>query len=134
MDTDDKIAFVAVLIGMGQMGILTNKLVNTNDISYYSTEYVVSGIVASTLWTVYQYRKGSNFSAIYSSAGLFLGLYILQRLLKEKAVKKRRMKTIIHKLQFGTIPPKNRRRKRPTTNASNGSEGPATTGAKFSIY
>jgi hypothetical protein len=73
---------------MGQMGILTNKLVNTNDISYYSTEYVVSGIIASALWTVYQYRKGSNFSAIYSSAGLFLGLYILQRLLKEKNEKK----------------------------------------------
>lgn len=88
MDTNDKIAFVAILIGMGQMGILTNKLVNTNDISYYSTEYVVSGIIASALWTVYQYRKGSNFSAIYSSAGLFLGLYILQRLLKEKNEKK----------------------------------------------
>ena len=28
MDTNDKIAFVAILIGMGQMGILTNKLVN----------------------------------------------------------------------------------------------------------
>jgi len=34
------------------------------------------------------------------------------------------MKTIIHKLQFGTVPPKNKRRKRPTTNASNGGEGP----------
>ena len=56
MDTNDKIAFVAVLIGMGQMGILTNKLINTKDISYYSTGYVVSGIVASTLWTIYQYR------------------------------------------------------------------------------
>ena len=55
MDTNDKIAFVAILIGMGQMGILTNKLVNTKDISYYSTEYVVSGIIASALWTIYQY-------------------------------------------------------------------------------
>ena len=34
------------------------------------------------------------------------------------------MKTIIHKLQFGTVPPKNKRRKRPTTNVSNGGEGP----------
>ena len=41
------------------------------------------------------------------------------------------MKTIIHKLQFGTIPPKNRRRKRPTTNASNGSEGPPPSGPNF---
>ena len=82
MDTNDKIAFVAVLIGMGQMGILTNKLVNTNDISYYSTEYVVSGIIASALWTVYQYRKGSNISVIYSSMGLFLGMYTLLKMLK----------------------------------------------------
>ena len=41
------------------------------------------------------------------------------------------MKTIIHKLQFGTVPPKNRRRKRPTTNASNGSEGPPPPGPNF---
>jgi len=34
------------------------------------------------------------------------------------------MKTIIHKPQFGTVTLKNRRRKRPTTNASNGSEVP----------
>ena len=88
MDTDDKIAFIAILIGMGQMGILTNKLINTEDISYYSTEYVLMGIFASTLWTIYQYRKGSNVSLRYSSAGLLLGLYILQRLLKEKAAKK----------------------------------------------
>tara|TARA_B100000902_G_scaffold156596_1_gene152901 strand:- start:4551 stop:4823 length:273 start_codon:yes stop_codon:yes gene_type:complete len=88
MDTDDKIAFIAILIGLGQMGMLTNKLMNTEDISYYSTEYVVSGIIASSLWIIYQYRKGSNFSIIYSSAGLFLGLYILQRLLKERKVKK----------------------------------------------
>ena len=33
---------------MGQMGILTNKLINTEDISYYSTEYVLMGIFAST--------------------------------------------------------------------------------------
>ena len=84
MDTNDKIAFVAVLIGMGQMGILTNKLINTKDISYYSTEYVVSGIVASTLWTIYQYRKGSNFSAIYSSAGLFLGIIHFTKTIKGK--------------------------------------------------
>ena len=88
MDTDDKIAFVAILIGLGQMSMLTNKLINTKDISYYSTEYIVMGIFASILWTIYQYRKGSNFSVIYSSASLFLGLYILQRLLKETPVKK----------------------------------------------
>jgi hypothetical protein len=41
------------------------------------------------------------------------------------------MKTIIHKLQFGTVPPKNKRRKRPTTNASNGSDGSPPPGPNF---
>ena len=84
MDTDDKIAFVAILIGLAQMVMLLNKLINTDDISYYSVNYVVAGIAASILWIIYQYRKGANFSVVYSTAGLFIGLYILQRVLKEK--------------------------------------------------
>jgi len=88
MDTDDKIAFIAIIIGLTQMLMLTKKLLNTEDISYYSMEYVTFGIISSSLWTVYQYRKGSNFSVLYSSASLFLGLYILKRLLKEKKDKK----------------------------------------------
>jgi len=84
MDTDDKIAFVAIVIGLAQMVMLLNKLINTDDISYYSVNYVVAGIAASILWIIYQYRKGANFSVAYSTAGLFIGLYILQRILKEK--------------------------------------------------
>lgn len=84
MDTDDKIAFVAIVIGLAQMVMLVNKLINTDDISYYSVNYVVAGIMASILWIIYQYRKGANFSVVYSTAGLFIGLYILQRILKEK--------------------------------------------------
>ena len=66
------------------MVMLVNKLINTDDISYYSVNYVVAGIMASILWIIYQYRKGANFSVVYSTAGLFIGLYILQRVLKEK--------------------------------------------------
>ena len=76
MNTDDKIAFVAIVIGLAQMIMLTNKLINTEDISYYSVNYVVAGIIASVLWIIYQYRKGANFSVAYSTAGLFIGLYI----------------------------------------------------------
>lgn len=89
MDTDDKIAFVAIVIGLAQMVMLVNKLINTDDISYYSVNYVVAGIMASILWIIYQYRKGANFSVVYSTAGLFIGLYILQRVLKEKKDNKR---------------------------------------------
>ena len=61
MNTDDKLAFIAITIGLAQMLMLVQKLVNTDDISYYSLEYVIAGIIASTLWIVYQYRKGAYF-------------------------------------------------------------------------
>ena len=48
MNTDDNIAFIAITIGLAQMMMLTNKLINTKDISYYSLEYVLAGILAST--------------------------------------------------------------------------------------
>tara|TARA_B100000287_G_scaffold23624_1_gene23111 strand:+ start:2258 stop:2539 length:282 start_codon:yes stop_codon:yes gene_type:complete len=88
MITNDKIAFIAVMIGLMQLIILTKRIKNTDDISYYSLDYVILGIISSTLWIIYQYRKGSNFSVLYSSAGLLLSLYILLRLLKDKKDKK----------------------------------------------
>ena len=88
MDTDDKIAFIAIVIGLAQMMMHFKRVYNSDDLSYYSIQYVVAGILASSLWIVYQYRKGANFSVLYSSSSLFLGLYILKRLLKEKKDKK----------------------------------------------
>ena len=49
MNTDDKLAFIAITIGLSQMLMLVRNLLNTDDISYYSLEYVISGIIASTL-------------------------------------------------------------------------------------
>ena len=94
MNTDDKLAFVAITIGLAQMLMLIKKLLNTDDISYYSFEYVMLGIIASILWIIYQYRKGANFSVVYSSAGLCIGLYLLQRLLKERNPKKEKSSSI----------------------------------------
>ena len=88
MNTDDKIAFIAITIGLAKMLMLVKELINTDDISNYSLEYVICGIIASTLWIVYQYRKGANFSVVYSSAGLSIGLYVLQRLIKERKPEK----------------------------------------------
>jgi len=76
------------MIGMVQLLMLGKKIKNTEDLSYYSFDYVILGIISSTLWIIYQYRKGSNFSVLYSSAGLLLSLYILLRLLKDKKDKK----------------------------------------------
>ena len=50
---------------------------------------MLSGIIASLLWTVYQYRKGANMSRYYSSAGLFLGMYTLLKMLKSTPANKK---------------------------------------------
>jgi|TARA_X000000368_G_scaffold398538_1_gene368640 hypothetical protein len=88
LDTDDKIAFIAIVIGLAQMMMHFNRVYNADDLSYYSIQYVVAGISASLLWIIYQYRKGANFSVLYSTAGLLLGMYTLQRVLKERKDKK----------------------------------------------
>jgi hypothetical protein len=64
------------------------RIYNSDDLSFYSIQYIVAGISASLLWMVYQYRKGANFSVMYSTAGLLLGMYTLQRVLKDKRSKK----------------------------------------------
>jgi hypothetical protein len=51
--------------------------------------YILSGIIASLLWTVYQFRKGANMSAVYSAAGLFLGMYTLLKMLKSTPANKK---------------------------------------------
>jgi hypothetical protein len=90
MDTDERIAFIAILIGLVQMFMHAKELTEKEDISYMSTEYVIAGVVASIFWIVYQYRKGANFSVAYSFAGLLLSLYTLRRLLKEKNIDKQK--------------------------------------------
>jgi hypothetical protein len=91
---NDKIAFTAVMVGMVQLLMLGKKIKNTEDLSYYSFDYIILGIISSTLWIIYQYRKGSNFSVLYSSAGLLLSLYILKRLLKDRKIKKEKYPSI----------------------------------------
>ena len=88
MNTDERIAFVAIVLGLTQLVMLAKKIHEAEDISYYSVEYIVVGMLVSLLWVIYQYRKGSNFSVIYSSSGLFLGMYTLKKLLKNKNDKK----------------------------------------------
>ena len=89
--TDDLMATTAIALGVGQTMIHMNDVIITDDVSSYSFQTVFIGIVASSLWMLYQFRKGSNYSAVYSSAGLVAQLYILQRLLvksKEETKKK----------------------------------------------
>lgn len=87
MDTDELIPFVAISIGLSHMIYHFKKVQEMDDLSYYSIEYTLSGILASVLWIMYQYKKGANYSVAYSGLGLFFSLYLFKRVLKDRADK-----------------------------------------------
>jgi lipid-A-disaccharide synthase-like uncharacterized protein len=70
MDID---AAAAVAIGLYQM----YDQYKIGDTRGTTKKYIYLSILASTLWLTYQYRKGANFSALYTGVGLLLNLYIL---------------------------------------------------------
>ena len=82
MDTTESLPIIAISIGLYQMFYNFNKVRKSDVDTEFDIVYILSGIIASLLWTVYQYRKGTNISVIYSSAGLFLGMYTLLKMLK----------------------------------------------------
>jgi len=83
MDTgSEKLATIAIGIGLYQMLYHFKKVYESDDLSQYTVEYIVSGIIASLLWTIYQHRKGANMSAIYSASSVVLGVYTLLKMLK----------------------------------------------------
>jgi uncharacterized protein with PQ loop repeat len=89
MDTDNEhLATIAVSIGLYQMFYNFHKVYNSSETVNHSIEYIVSGVIASLLWTVYQFRKGSNISVIYSAAGLFISAYTLLKMLRSTPDKK----------------------------------------------
>jgi len=70
MDID---AAAAVTIGLYQM----YDQYKIGDTRGMTKKYIYLSILASILWLTYQYRKGANFSALYTGVGLLLNLYIL---------------------------------------------------------
>ena len=89
MDTTESLPIIAISIGLYQMFYRFNKVRKSDDDIEFDIVYILSGIIASLLWTVYQYRKGTNISVIYSSAGLFLGMYTLLKMLKSTPTNKK---------------------------------------------
>jgi hypothetical protein len=89
MDTTDSLPIIAISIGLYQMFYRFNKVRKSDNDTEFDIVYILSGIIASLLWTVYQYRKGTNISVIYSSAGLFLGMYTLLKMLKSTPTNKK---------------------------------------------
>ena len=89
MDTTESLPIIAISIGLYQMFYRFNKVRKSDDDIEFDIVYILSGIIASLLWTVYQYRKGSNISVIYSSMGFFLGMYTLLKMLKSTPANKK---------------------------------------------
>ena len=85
--TTNAIAGAALALGLTQMMINMKNIYETDDVSSFTYPYVLLGISASTMWLVYQFRKGSNYSVVYSSVALLSQLYILQRLSSKEKVK-----------------------------------------------
>jgi len=89
MDTTDFLPIIAISIGLYQMFYNFNKVRKSDNDTEFDIVYILSGIIASLLWTVYQYRKGTNISVIYSSTCLFLGMYTLLKMLKNTPTNKK---------------------------------------------
>jgi hypothetical protein len=83
MDANDIIASIAFGIGF----VLMYKDVEKSDeVDVDRKNTILLGLLSSCLWLVYQYRRyGVNMTTLYTSAGLIVQLYVLNRiLLKEK--------------------------------------------------
>jgi len=76
--SDDFIAGSAITLGISQMVL---RAINAKDyeVDENTYMYLYMGILVSILWLIYQYKKGSNYSALYSIIGLFSQLYILYK-------------------------------------------------------
>jgi hypothetical protein len=88
LDYDSMLVMTAMTLGVGQMGVSIKEVYMKDNIESYNFQSVFIGIIASSLWMVYMFRKGANYSAVYMSAGLVLQLYILQKLLSKSRAKK----------------------------------------------
>lgn len=81
MKTNDLVATTAISLGVSQMFMNLRHVYVRDDVSGYSFPSVLVGITASALWMTYQFNSGANYSVVYTSIGLVVQMYILQRLI-----------------------------------------------------
>lgn len=86
MEFNDIIASIA--FGLGFV-LMYKDLENSDTVDVKQKNIVLLGLVSSILWLVYQYRRyGINMTTMYTSTGLIVQLYVLNKiLLKEKDTK-----------------------------------------------
>jgi len=88
MDTDNLLFATAVSLGMYQIMYEINDVYKRKDLSDLDPQYITVGVLAGLLWSLYQYRKGSNYYSMYSLVGASIGLYTLYRIYKEREEEK----------------------------------------------
>ena len=79
MEFNDIIATAAFSIGFIQM---YSDIQNSDELTKKSKKRIVLGIIASILWLTYQARKyGNNTSTMYTTVGLLVQVYLLNKIL-----------------------------------------------------
>ena len=80
---DEVISTIAMGLGIVQLYDQVRKI---DEIDVNAKNAILLAILTSILWFIYQYRKyGLNATTLYTSAGLIVQLYVLNKiLLKEK--------------------------------------------------
>ena len=90
MDANNLVAAVAFGIGFIQM---YQDYMNSDTLTPEAKGSVLLGLLASSLWLIYQSRKyGMNFTVAYTSVGLILQLYILNKILVKENEKEQNKK------------------------------------------
>lgn len=79
MNTNEIISSIAFGIGFIQM---YNQIETSDKLGKEAKNMLLLSVLASCLWVIYQYRKfGLNISTMYTSVGLIVQLYVLNKIL-----------------------------------------------------
>jgi hypothetical protein len=86
MNTNDIISSIAFGIGFVQM---YNQVQTSDELDIGAKNMLLMSTLTSVLWLTYQYRKfGLNITTLYTSAGLIVQLYVLNKILLKEKIRK----------------------------------------------
>jgi hypothetical protein len=83
---DTIIPGVAMSLGLVQ---LYEQVRSVEEIDIDMKNTIIIGTITSLLWLIYQFRKyGLNATTLYTSAGLIVQLYVLNKILLKEKIRK----------------------------------------------
>lgn len=83
MKTKHVMAAIAIVLGTGQMLLGLKDVYVHDNLAGYNFPSVFVGLVASSLWMVYQVGEGANLAAASTTVGLVAQMYVLHRLISK---------------------------------------------------